>query len=160
MTTRQRAHSFLVGLGISIASVAVLAAVNFHNVSCSSDPADFSVSCAGTITGLGNGVYTLSVSATGTAETACRNRGGTEAPGQNPAAVTSAGTQTITVDSDSNGNYPFTVEGGAPMTPTAAQAGCPNNNWTVRIVSVDYTTATVTVKLGNTVVARKSFPIS
>jgi hypothetical protein len=157
--TRQRVVAFVFAVGITVTATGLWAAVNFHNVSCTSDPNTFAVSCTGVISGLGNGTYDLFVTATGVATTTCTNKGGNEAPGQNPANVTSAGAVPITINSDTNGNYDFTVNGAPPPQPTARQAGCPGNNWTATIVSVDYSTATLTVKLGNRTVASGTFPV-
>jgi hypothetical protein len=157
--TRQRVIAFVFAVGITVTATGLLAAVNFHNVSCTSDPNTFAVSCTGTISGLGNGNYDILVSATGTATTVCTNKGGNEAPGQNPAQVTSAGSTPITVTSDSNGNYAFTASGNPPPQPTARQAGCPGNNWTATITAVDYTNATLTIKQGNRTVASGTFPV-
>jgi hypothetical protein len=63
--TRQRVIAFVFAVGITVTATGLLAAVNFHNVSCTSDPNTFAVSCTGTISGLGNGNYDILVSATG-----------------------------------------------------------------------------------------------
>jgi hypothetical protein len=158
--TRQRVIGFLFAVGITLTASGLWAAVNFHNVTCTADPNTFAVSCTGTISGLGNGSYNLSVSATGTASTTCTNKGGNEAPGQNPVPATSSGTEPIVIDnSTTNGNYGFSVEGNVPAPPSAKAAGCPGNNWTATIIDVDYTTATVTVKQGNTVIVSGTFPV-
>lgn len=157
--TRTRVISFLVAIGVSITASVLFAAVNFHNVTCTQS--GLAVSCEGKISGLGNDTYTVSVSATGPATSTCTSPGGNEAPGQQPANVTSAGSTSITPDdSDTSGNYGFAVQGGTPPNPSAKAAGCPNNNWKAKITSVDYTTATVTVRLGSTILKQGTFPVN
>ena len=50
----------------------------------------------------------------------------------------------------------FCVTTVAPATPTPAQAGCPNNRWTVRIADVDFSGATLVVEQGGKVVLRQT----
>jgi hypothetical protein len=145
--TRSRIVFFTAAIGLSVATAGLLAAVNFHNVTCT-EGSNFAVTCTGTISGLGNGNYNIFLTASGPATTSCTNKGGNTAPGQNPANVTSAGVTPITVTSDTNGNYKFTASGNPPTAPSPKVAGCPGNNWTVSILSVDYTSATLTIQPG------------
>ena len=62
-----------------------------------------------------------------------------ESPGQNPALpVDVSGGLLIDHTNIKNGNLAFTVTTVAPTTPTPAEAGCPNNHWTVRITNVTF----------------------
>jgi len=104
-------------------------------------------SATGTITGLGNGdvIITLSFpNATGT--TVCTNKGGTQAPGQNPAApVSVSGSQFV--NNPKNGTLSFTVVTIAPADPTPQSAGCPNvKSWTAAFDNLTFGQGTLTIQ--------------
>jgi hypothetical protein len=107
----------------------------------------FTASATGTITGLGNGdvIITLSFpNATGT--TICTNRGGTQAPGQNPAApVSVSGSQFV--DDPKNGTLSFTVVTDAPADPSPQSAGCANfKTWTAAFDNLTFGEGTLTIE--------------
>ena len=120
-----------------------LAAVNFHNVTSVDNGLTLTVS--GKLTGLGNTDLTVVLSATGVPTATCTNRGGTQAPGQNPATVNLEGTLNIDADEIKNGTVNFSLTTAAPATPSARDAGCPNGNWTVQITDIAFTSFTVQV---------------
>ena len=102
---------------------------------------------AGAIAGLGNGDVVISLSAQGDVTATCTNPGGgTQPPGQNPAPITLTGTQVIPEEEVKNGNVTFNVRTTSAPETIAGAPGCPNPQWTERIVDVAFTSATLTVE--------------
>ena len=90
-------------------------------------------SCSGALAGLGNDDLKLELTTKGTAVYQCQNAGGNTAPGQNKVLIGPSVTPVIIPgDEIKNGNLAFSIENTltAPATVTAAEAGCPNPNWT------------------------------
>lgn len=101
----------------------------------------------GALAGLGSTDVTVTLNATGVPVVSCSNKGGNQAPGQNPPKVSASGKQYLVHSTyTKNGKTSFFVETSSPAPFTSAQqAGCPNNNWTAQIVFVYWTNATITV---------------
>jgi len=116
------------------------------------------LSASGALTGLGNQDLQVKLTATGVPTALCINPGGTVAPGQNPATVTLTGTQNIPSTQVKNGNVAFNVTTVGPSA-TWREAGCPNSNWSVRIVDVRFTSATINVMQGGATSLRQTFPL-
>ena len=111
------------------------------------------------LAGLGNQDVTITVETTGFANTTCTNPGGNVAPGQNKTPVSPTAQVTIPSTQIKNGNVSVCLATAQPPTPTAAEAGCPNGNWTASLNDVEFTSAKVTVVQGGKVVLTKSFTL-
>jgi hypothetical protein len=91
-----------------------------------------SVSCTGTLTGLGNEDLLIETTVSGFAVYECRNQGGNIAPGQNKVLEGPVTEPTVVPAGEiKNGNVTFTAGATLTAEPTVsgAEAGCPNNNW-------------------------------
>ena len=83
----------------------------------------------------------------------CTNQGGNEAPGQNPPKVTVSGSQYIDpykiASTTKKGKTPVEVSAREDLIYlTGTQGGCPNDNWTATIVSIEWTGAVINVYEG------------
>jgi hypothetical protein len=108
------------------------------------------VTATGTIAGLGNEDVTVEVLATGTGTVTCTNPAGNVAPGQDQEINTSG---TVTGLEVKNGRVTFSVTTEPPEQPTdATDAGCPNDKWTATITDVEFTSATINVFQGGSLV--------
>jgi hypothetical protein len=112
------------------------------------------VVCSASLSGLGNGDLTVSVTVSGFAVYQCQNNGGNLAPGQNKVLE---GPQTVptTIPSGSikNGNVTFTTNPNtltASPTVSGAVAGCPGSNWTGVNPTLSITQISMTIAQGGT----------
>ena len=101
----------------------------------------------GFASGLGNTDVTVQLNASGIPAVLCTNRGGNQAPGQNPPKISASGEQFLVHENyTKNGRSAFAVETEDPQPGlTAKQMGCPNNSWSASIDFVFWTNATITV---------------
>jgi len=109
------------------------------------------------LAGLGNADVTITVKTSGTATTLCTNQGGNTAPGQNKTPVSPSASQTFPASQIKNGNLCACLTTAPPPNPTAAEAGCPNSNWSAAITDVQFANAEIIVVQGSNVVLDKSF---
>jgi len=90
--------------------------------------------CTASLAGLGGGDLIIDVTTNGFAVYQCQNGGGNVAPGQNKVLIGPV-TEPTTIPGSAikHGNVSFTTDPNvlsADATVSAAEAGCPNNNWT------------------------------
>ena len=147
-------------ISLALTLVAFTAAVAFAAVNWKSGPTvtfngSSSVTATGEASGLGNQPAIATLQVNGTVTYTCRNKGGNEAPGQNPVPATGTGSQDLG-NSDHNGrgvlNITVTLDTPAPQV-SGKVAGCPNGNWIgINPVSSGITSATLTIEQGGQVI--------
>jgi hypothetical protein len=131
---------------LALVAGSALAAVNFH-----SGPTVTFAGATATLTfnvsGLGSAPASAQIDVVGTAPTTCHNPGNTKAaPGQNPATAGGGSGQVPLTNSQKNGRDTVSITATAvASTPTAKEAGCPNNSWTVTVGAVTVTSATINI---------------
>jgi hypothetical protein len=114
--------------------------------------AGFFLRASGAVSGLGGGDVLVSLTAQANTTSTCTNQGGTQAPGQNPAPITVAGTQAIPASEVKNGNASFNVRTTSPVTPIPGAPDCPNGNWREDLTDLQFTSATIEIEQGGAVV--------
>lgn len=131
---------------ISTAVVAVWASSPHYKKGPSVVDNGLTATATGSLAGLGNGnvIVTLSFpNATGT--TTCSNKGGAQAPGQNPAAPAAASGSRLITDVK-NGTLSFVVTTLPPANPSSDTAGCPNGNWSAAFDNITFGAGTITIQ--------------
>jgi hypothetical protein len=150
----------ITSLSTALTVLAFTSAVAFAAVTWKAGPdvtfnGTSSVTATGEASGLGNQPAIATLDVEGTVTYTCRNKGGAEAPGQNPVPATGTGTQDLG-NSDHNGRgvLSITVSLDEPAPEIAGKvAGCPNGNWKgVNPVSSGITSATLTIEQGGQVI--------
>jgi hypothetical protein len=110
------------------------------------------LNCTGELAGVGNATLVATLNAPNATATnlICENKGGNQAPGQNPGVpTTAAGNQTLM--QDKNGRAVIAVFAGIGAI-SPRDAGCPNGNWRVIVGDVEFGDYTLTIRQGNQVV--------
>jgi hypothetical protein len=140
---------------LALTAAVASAAVTWHSGPTVTFNGTSSVTATGDSSGLGNTPAIATLQVEGTVTYTCRNKGGEEAPGQNPVPATGTGTQDLG-NSDHNGRgvLNITVSLDAPAAVVSGKvAGCPNNNWKgINPVSSGITGATLTIEQGGKVI--------
>jgi hypothetical protein len=150
----------ITSLSAALTVLAFTSAVVFAAVTWKAGPAvtfngTSSVTATGEASGLGNQPAFATLEVEGTVTYTCRNKGGAEAPGQNPVPATGTGTQDLG-NSDHNGRgvVDITVSLDAPAPEVGGKvAGCPNGNWKgINPVTSGITGATLTIEQGGQII--------
>src|SRR4051812_23923968 len=138
-------------LAVLIAPLAYAASVHFKGGNPRFTDQGTTLNTCFSLAGLGNQDVTITVEATGFENTTCTNPGGNTAPGQNKTPVHPTAQVTIPSTQIKNGNVSVCLATKTPPNPTAAEAGCPNGNWSASLNDVEFTSAKVTVVQGGKV---------
>jgi hypothetical protein len=148
-------------LGAAIVALIAVPLVYAANVHFKRDPTftdqGTTLRACFSLAGLGNQDVTITLNTSGEATTFCISPGGNQAPGQNKTPVHPSAQISIPATEIKNGSLSVCVTTQPPPTPGAREAGCPNNHWSTRLESVDFTTAQIIVQQGGNVVLNRTF---
>jgi hypothetical protein len=147
---RRLTFSFATAIAVlALAAGTVLAGITFHSgpTVTFGTPTATSATLTFNVSGLGSAPASAQIDVVGTAPTTCHNPGNTKAaPGQNPAIAGGSSGSVPLTNSQKNGRDTVSIFAtAAAPTPTAKQAGCPNNSWTVTVGAVTVTSATINI---------------
>jgi hypothetical protein len=120
-----------VAMAFAMTATVALAAVTWHSGPTVTFNGTTSATASGDGSGFGNqpaqATLTLHASVTYT----CQNKGGAQAPGQNPVDATTSGSADLgNADHNGRGVFNFTVTFAPAATVPGKSIGCPNGNWT------------------------------
>jgi hypothetical protein len=143
---------------LALTAPTVLAAITFH----SGPTVTFNgatVTATANVSGLGTVPAFAQLTVNGFALYVCSNKGGNEAPGQNPIPATGASPVQDLGNTDHNGRASVDVSATltAPLTIDAKEAGCPNGNWMATLDSLTVTSATLTITQGGATIFQQTF---
>lgn len=160
---RRSARRAGISLAVALAAVSLLAGTALAALTFHSGPTvtfDGSTATAtANISGLGNVPAFGQLFVNGTAEYTCTNKGGNQAPGQNPQPATGASPVQDLGNTAKNGraNLNVTATLTAPSTIPAKTAGCPGANWTANLSSLTVTSATLVITQGGQTIYSQTF---
>jgi hypothetical protein len=141
-----------VAAGAALATAGVAAATEGAHFTQGGSPVctdiGLQLECTAEIAGLGQQQVVGTIDAPGAqaVNNTCTNKGGTEAPGQNP-AVDFTATGSAVGHVDKNGRAFIDATTDSPSV-SAKAAGCPNGNWTVTVGDVIFYTYSFTITQG------------
>jgi hypothetical protein len=150
--------SILGALMILTIAASVALADTIHSITVSFS--DTTVTASGDISGLGSKKPAFAVlEVNGFALYTCANKGGNEAPGQNPVPLiaTSPAQDLGNTVNNGRGTVDVSVTLTAPASVSASTAGCPNNNWKATLKSVTVASATLTITQGNQTIFQQTY---
>ena len=124
----------LVLMMVAMLVAIALAAVTWHSGPTfevtAAGPSIFTWHASGDGSGFGNQPAVATITFAGTVRYTCQNKGGNQAPGQNPVpALGSASADLGNADHNGRGVFNFSVTFAAAPTVSGKVAGCPNGNW-------------------------------
>src|SRR2546422_970625 len=153
------------GAGLSVTTA--LAAVTVKSLPSASFSGASVTLTGGNFSGLGNTPAIANLTATGQATYTCSNKGGNEAPGQNPVPANPGSSGPFNLgNSDHNGRgtiTSITASVTAPPTPTPQEAGCGgggSTHWTVTLNTLTATAAHLEITEGSTLVFCRNYTAS
>jgi hypothetical protein len=150
--TKRLGIAILICVGV-LATAAVAAAQEGAHFTQNGDPVctdiGLQLECTAELAGLGQQRVVGTISAPGAqaVDNICENKGGGQAPGQNPAVDFTAGGSAVGVV-DKNGRAFIDATTTSPSVGAKA-AGCPNGNWRVIVGDVVFHDYSFTITQGN-----------
>jgi hypothetical protein len=114
------------------------------------------LTCSGKAGGMGDATTTSFLTASQVIENVvCVNHGGNIAPGQGTSESNVVGPSEEIAPH--NGQITFSAQLFPPPVPTSKQAGCPNDNWKVKVLSLTYDDVVLHIDQNGTDVLTESF---
>jgi hypothetical protein len=153
---------------VAVTSSIALAAVNVKTYPTANFSGATVTLTGGNFSGLGSVPASANVTVTGSATYTCSNKGGNEAPGQNPVPAGSGSSGPVDLgNADHNGRGTvagITASVTAPATPTAQEVGCGGSGSTKWTVTLDTLTATaaqlvITQPAGGTIIFCRNYTL-
>jgi len=155
----------VLALGASVAMAAVTVK-SLPTITFGSPDAASATLTGGNFSGLGNTPAFANLTVTGEATYTCSNKGGNEAPGQNPVPAQSGSSGPFNLgNSDHNGRgtiTSITASVSAPATPTAQQVGCGgtgSTKWTVTLSSLTATAAHLEITQSGSIIFCRDYTL-
>jgi len=123
--------------------------VHFKNPGVDCDRSGDSITCSGTVVGLGNNTVTAHLDIGVDATIECTNNGGQLVEVK---THSESSTEVQLTSSDNNLDFIVTVTAEEPVFQNARAAGCPNNNWDAEVTDLSAGSFSFYWCLGNTLI--------